>query len=64
MWLNGNVTCRGAACDLAGEYCQHRPRYRLAGGTVTITPTAGTTNSADILIQWTPQTDKTATRDN
>ena len=62
MWLNGNVTVPAAQlATWQANIANTALGTGLPGGTVTITPTAGTTNSADILIQWTPQTDKTAT---
>ena len=62
MWLNGTVTV--SAAQLATwqtNIANTALPSGLPGGTVSVNATAGTTNSADILIQWTPQTDQTAT---
>jgi type IV pilus assembly protein PilV len=61
MWLNGTVTVPTAQfAAWQTNIANTALPTGLPSGTVNITPTAGTTNSADILIQWTPQTDKTA----
>jgi type IV pilus assembly protein PilV len=62
MWLNGTVTVTAAQLSTwQANIANTALPTGLPGGTLTITPTAGTTNSADILIQWTPTTDKTST---
>jgi len=61
MWLNGSVTVPSAQMTTWQTSIADPTKTGLPNGAVTITPTAGTTNSADILIQWIPQTDKTAT---
>jgi len=65
MWLNGTVSMTGT---LATQYSTWQTNIAntalptgLPNGNLVITPTAGTTNSADIAITWIPQTDKTAT---
>lgn len=62
MWLNNTVTVTPA------QYATWKANIGntalptgLPNGTLTITATAGTTNSTDISIQWTPNTDKTNT---
>jgi type IV pilus assembly protein PilV len=65
MWLNGTVTV--SAAQLATwqtNIANTALPTGLPSGTLAINATAGTTNSADILIQWTPQTDQTATTRN
>ena len=59
MWLNNSVTVAAPAFTalLAGvNDCQPDPRG-LPNGVVTITPVAGTTNSADITVTWKPSSD-------
>lgn len=62
MWLNASVV------PLAGQLATWNANIAnlalptgLPGGTVSVVTTPGTTNSADIVIQWTPTTDKTST---
>jgi type IV pilus assembly protein PilV len=61
MWLNGSVTVQSAQLATWQASVADPTKTGLPNGTVTVTPTAGTTNSADISITWVPQTDKTAT---
>ena len=61
MWLNGSVTVQSAQLATWQASVADPTTTGLPNGTVTVTPTAGTTNSADISITWVPQTDKTAT---
>jgi type IV pilus assembly protein PilV len=62
MWLNGTVSVTSAQlATWQTNIANPALPTGLPSGTVAITATAGTTNSADISIQWTPQTDKTAT---
>ncbi|AMM24846.1 type IV pilus modification protein PilV [Variovorax sp. PAMC 28711] len=49
MWLTDSVTVNGTAWQAR---VSAPTTGGLSNGTVTITPVAGTTNSADILIQW------------
>jgi type IV pilus assembly protein PilV len=65
MWINGTVDVTSA--QLAPLYAAWQTNIHtlalptgLPSGLLVITPTAGTTNSADISITWTPQTDQTA----
>ena len=62
MWLNGTVTV--PATQLATwqtNIANTTLSTGLPSGTLTITATAGTTNSADILITWVQPWDKTTT---
>jgi type IV pilus assembly protein PilV len=61
MWLNGSVTVPAAQMTTWQTNIAVPAGTGLPNGALTITPTAGTTNSADISITWVPQTDKTAT---
>jgi type IV pilus assembly protein PilV len=62
MWLNGTVTVpAGQLSTWQTNIANTALGTGLPAGTLSITPTANTTNSADILIQWTPSTDKTST---
>jgi type IV pilus assembly protein PilV len=61
MWLNGTVAVTTAQLNTWNVNIANTTLPTgLPGGTVNVTATAGTTNSADILIQWTPTTDKAA----
>jgi type IV pilus assembly protein PilV len=62
MWLNGTVAVASPQLvTWQNNIANPALPTGLPSGTVSVTATAGTTNSADILITWTPQTDKTAT---
>jgi type IV pilus assembly protein PilV len=62
MWLNGTVTVTAAQLlAWQNNIANSALPTGLPSGTLSIIPTAGTTNSVDISIQWSPQTDKTAT---
>ncbi len=62
MWLNGTVTYTAAQfATWQANIANLALPIGLPGGTLAITPTAGTTNSVDIKIQWTPKTDVTST---
>jgi len=62
MWLNGTVAVTSPQLvTWQNNIANPALPTGLPSGTVSVTATAGTTNSADILITWTPQTDKTAT---
>jgi type IV pilus assembly protein PilV len=62
MWLNNTVTVTPAQyATWQANIANTALPTGLPNGTLTITATAGTTNSADISIQWTPNTDKTNT---
>ena len=62
MWLNGTVTVPAAQLNTWQTNIKNTALPTgLPGGTLNITVTPGTTPYADILIQWTPQTDKTGT---
>jgi len=65
MWLNNSVT--PTAAQLATwntNIANTTTETGLPSGALTITPTAGTTNSADITISWKPTTDKTTGKQN
>jgi type IV pilus assembly protein PilV len=62
MWLNGTVSVNAAQyATWQASIANLSLPTGLPGGMLTITPTLGTTNSADIVIQWTPTTDRTST---
>jgi len=62
MWLNGTVTVSAAQLTTwQTNIANPALPTGLRAGTLSITPTAGTTNSADISIQWTPTTDANST---
>jgi type IV pilus assembly protein PilV len=62
MWLNGTVAVTSAQLvTWQSNIANTALSTGLPSGTVSINATPGTTNSADILVQWTPQTDQTAT---
>jgi type IV pilus assembly protein PilV len=59
MWLNGTVTVTAAQkATWDANIANATLPTGLPGGILNITPTAGTTNSTDIQITWTPLTDK------
>jgi type IV pilus assembly protein PilV len=61
MWLNYTVTPTTAQyATWQANIANMTLATGLPTGTITITPTAGTTNSADIVITWQPRTDKTS----
>ena len=61
MWLQGSVTASATTLSTWNTQVADPKGAGLPNGIVTITPVAGTTNSADIKIQWRPVTsDKTA----
>ena len=59
MWLAGNVTVTAPQLTTWQATVADPTHSGLPNGVVTVTPTAGTTNSVDILISWRPQTDAT-----
>jgi len=59
MWLARNVTVSSTRLAAWQATAADPTHTGLPSGTVTITPTAGTTNSADIAIGWRAQTDAT-----
>jgi type IV pilus assembly protein PilV len=61
MWLAASVTLPAAQLTAYQTQVADPTHTGLPNGTVAITPTAGTTNSADILITWKPHSD-TATQ--
>jgi type IV pilus assembly protein PilV len=61
MWTNGTVAVPAAQLTTWQGQVANATAAGLANGTVTITTTAGTTNSADILISWKPPSDSAAT---
>jgi type IV pilus assembly protein PilV len=62
MWLAGSVTVPAAQFTTWQTQIADPTHTGLPNGTVTITPTAATTNSADIVITWKPHTDTAATQ--
>jgi type IV pilus assembly protein PilV len=52
MWLSGSVTVSAAVLTGWQTSVADPAGNGLPNGTVTITPVAGTTNSADITIAW------------
>jgi len=70
MWVNGTITVPTSqlsawtSTSSSSNWASSIANTATVGvpnGTLTITPTAGTTNSADIVITWIPLTDKTNT---
>jgi type IV pilus assembly protein PilV len=62
MWANNSVTVPTAQLATWNTSCANlRNETGLPTCRVFVTPTAGTTNSADILITWVPITDKNST---
>jgi type IV pilus assembly protein PilV len=59
IWLAGSVTVPAAQLVTWQTAIADPTQTGLPNGTVTITPTAGTTNSVDIVLNWKPQTDTT-----
>jgi type IV pilus assembly protein PilV len=57
MWLQGSVTVTGAQLTAWQTQAQTPTQSGLTSGNVTVTPTAGTTNSADIVVTWRAQSD-------
>lgn len=59
MWLNGTVAVTAAQLNTWNTNLANTALPTgLPGGVLGVTATPGTTNSADILITWTPVTDK------
>jgi type IV pilus assembly protein PilV len=59
MWINNSVTPTAAQLTTWNtNIANTTTQTGLPSGALTITPTAGTTNSADITITWIPTTDK------
>jgi type IV pilus assembly protein PilV len=54
MWLTGSVTVSTAALAAWNTQASTPTAAGLPNGVVTITPVAGSTNSTDIAITWTP----------
>ncbi len=61
MWLNGSVAVSATQYATWQAAIKVPTGTGLPGGTLSITPTAGTTNSADILITWVAQSEQSAT---
>ncbi len=61
MWLSKSVAPTAAQLATWQANAANVTAAGLPNGTVAISPTAGTTNSADILITWKPQTDAATT---
>jgi type IV pilus assembly protein PilV len=59
MWLNNSVTLTSAQSSAYQSKVSNQAQGGLPSGTLTITPTAGTTNSVDIAITWKPPRDAT-----
>ena len=57
MWLANSVTLTAAQLTTWQTNVANTATGGVPNGTLTITPTAGTTRTADILITWKPQTD-------
>ena len=57
MWLAGSVTASAGQIAAWQARAADAAHSGFPSGNVTITPTAGTTNSADIVITWRAQTD-------
>jgi type IV pilus assembly protein PilV len=57
MWLAGSVTVTSAQLAAWQTRAANATQSGLINGNVTITPTAGTTNSTDIVISWRAQSD-------
>jgi type IV pilus assembly protein PilV len=65
MWINNSISPTTAQKTAwATSLADPTTETGLPSGTFTITPTAGTTNSADITISWMPTTDKTTGKQN
>jgi len=62
LWINDTVSPSAAQKNTWSNNIQlsHNPTSGLNGGTVSVTPTAGVANSADIVITWQQQSDPTA----
>lgn len=60
MWLAHSVTVTPAQLGVWQSLASSPTGIGLPNGQLTITPTAGTTNSADIVLTWKPQTDTAA----
>ncbi len=62
MWANNSVAVSSAQLATWNTNCANlATETGLPACIVNVTPTAGTTNSADISIKWVPITDKTST---
>ncbi len=61
MWVNGTVTVSGTQMTTWTTAISNTATVGVPSGTLAITPTAGTTNSADIKITWLPNTDQVST---
>lgn len=61
MWVNGTVTVSGTQMTTWTTAISNTATVGVPGGTLAITPTPNTTNSADIKITWTPNSDQTTT---
>ncbi len=62
MWATNSITPTAAQLTTwRTNIANPATETGLPQGTLTITPTAGTTNSADITITWIPITDKNST---
>lgn len=57
MWLAGSVTASAAQLAVWQAQAADVTHSGFPSGNVAITPTGGTTNSADIVITWRAQTD-------
>jgi type IV pilus assembly protein PilV len=57
MWLAHSVTVSPTQLGVWQNLAASPTGIGLPNGQLTITPTAGTTNSADIVLTWRPQTD-------
>jgi type IV pilus assembly protein PilV len=60
MWLTNSVTVTAAQLATYQTNVADVAHSGLPNGTVTITPTPGTTRAADIVLTWKPQTDAAA----
>jgi type IV pilus assembly protein PilV len=62
MWVNDTTTPPAAQISTwqTNISLANNPQSGLNGGILTLTPTAGTTNSEDIVITWLEQSDPTA----
>jgi type IV pilus assembly protein PilV len=60
MWLANSVTVTGAPLTAWQNRVKDQTQGGVPNGTVAITPVAGSTNSADIVLTWKPHTDKAA----
>jgi type IV pilus assembly protein PilV len=52
MWLNSTVAPATPAYTALVATVNDQTKYGLPGGAVTVTPVAGTTNAADIVVTW------------